>query len=63
MAKQIEFGMDTYKGNKLLVLSWEDDDRFPFSFGVGKCKMLKQALKQNPTFLDDFLKEVESDKD
>ena len=36
-----------------------EQDRYPFSFGVGKAKLLLQALAQEPDFLEKFVKESE----
>ncbi len=38
-----------YKGNKLIVLKKNDDDKFPFSFGKTKAKLIVEnfdAIKQ-----------------
>jgi len=48
-----------YKGNPTLTIrkDTEELDRFPFSFGLGKAKVLLQALKQEPDFLEKFVEE------
>ena len=48
---------DTYQGKPVISLMWTDNDKYPFSFGVTKAKMLKAALKVDPDFLDRFIKE------
>ena len=38
-----------YKGNKLIVLKRSDEDKYPFSFGKNKAKMIVEnfeAIKQ-----------------
>ena len=34
----VEYG--EYKGNKLIILKRGDDEKFPFSFGKSKAKMI-----------------------
>ncbi len=40
-----------FKGKPLLVLKYGDDDRFPFSFGVGKAKKIMEHLEDIKKFL------------
>jgi hypothetical protein len=38
-----------FKGNKLIVLKRNDDDKFPFSFGKGKARLIVEnfdAIKE-----------------
>jgi len=48
-----------YKGNATLTIrkDTEELDRFPFSFGLGKARVLLQALRQEPDFLEKFVEE------
>jgi len=48
-----------YKGNKTIIIRKDtvELDRFPFSFGLGKAKLLLQALKQEPDFIEKFIEE------
>jgi len=48
-----------YKGNATVTIrrDTEEMDRFPFSFGLGKAKLLLQALKQEPDFIEKFVEE------
>ena len=40
-----------YKGNPLLVLKNDENDRFAFSFGVGKAKKILEAIEQIKAFV------------
>ena len=53
----IEYG--DYKGNATISIrkDTEEIDRYPFSFGLAKAKLLLQALKQEPDFLEKFISE------
>jgi hypothetical protein len=50
-----------YKGNQTVSIrkDTEEQDRYPFSFGMGKAKLLLAALKQEPDFLEKFVEENE----
>jgi hypothetical protein len=48
-----------YSGNPILSIRKDIQDRYPFSFGIGKAKLLLQALKQEPDFLEKFVQENE----
>lgn len=41
-----------YKGNKMIVLKRKQDDKYPFSFGLGKAKLLLQCIKEIQAFVD-----------
>jgi hypothetical protein len=44
--------------NKPVVkMYYNDDDRFPFSFGVGKARLLMDALNKDPDFIVKFIEE------
>ena len=49
--------VDEYKGNKILILN--PGSRFPFSFGLGKAKMILQHLDAIKKFVSDFDKKPE----
>ena len=50
-----------YKGNPTVSIrkDTEEQHSHPFSFGLGKAKLLIQALKQEPDFLKKFVEENE----
>ena len=45
-----------YKGSKVLVLKKNNDDKYPFSFGLSKAKLIIEHL-------DDIKKFVEENKE
>lgn len=53
----VEISEDTYKGNQLLVITNVDDDRYPFSFGLTKARLLQAALEQDPDCIKRFIQE------
>ena len=34
----VEFG--EFKGNKMIIIKRDDEDNFPFQFGLGKAKLI-----------------------
>jgi hypothetical protein len=48
-----------FNGNAIIVIrkDAEELDKYPFSFGLAKAKLLLQALKQEPDFVDRFVAE------
>jgi len=50
-----------YKGNPTVSIrkDTEEQERYPFSFGIGKAKLLLAALNQEPDFLKKFVEENE----
>jgi len=48
-----------YKGNATVTIRKDTEEMYnnPFSFGLGKAKLLLQALKQEPDFLEKFVNE------
>jgi hypothetical protein len=50
-----------YRGNPTVSIrkDTEELDRYPFSFGLGKAKLLLYALEQEPDFLKNFVEENE----
>ena len=46
-----------YKGHKTISLKAKEDDRFPFTFGIGKAKLILAHLKEIQEFVDNNPKE------
>lgn len=44
-----------YKGRPILVLKNKEDDKYPFSFGAGKAKLILANIKD----IEQFVKEQE----
>jgi len=40
-----------FKGNPMLVLKRNEDDKFPFSFGLTKAKMILENLEEIKKFV------------
>jgi hypothetical protein len=40
-----------YKGRPILVLKRSDEDKYPFSFGLGKAKLILENLKEIEKFV------------
>ncbi|MFA6583619.1 MAG: hypothetical protein WCS77_04910 [Elusimicrobiaceae bacterium] len=40
-----------YRGNPLLVIKRNEDDKYPFSFGVTKAKMILEAIEDIKKFV------------
>lgn len=61
----VEFG--EFKGNKIVILKRTDDDNFPFSFGMGKAKLIVANIDAIQKFVSDNqeveAKEVEIQED
>ncbi len=47
----VEYG--EYKGNKLIILKKTDTDRFPFSFGKAKAKMIVENFEAIKKFAEE----------
>jgi len=47
-----------YKGNPLLVIKRDENDKFPFSFGLAKAKMILENIDE----IKKFVEEVSSQK-
>jgi hypothetical protein len=41
-----------YKGNPVIVLKRDEDDRYPFSFGLSKAKLILEALEKIREFVE-----------
>jgi hypothetical protein len=50
-----------YKGSPTINIRRDtvELDKYPFSFGLAKAKLLLQALRQEPDLLEKFVKENE----
>lgn len=51
-----------YKGNPLLVLKRTEDDRFPFSFGLGKAKLALDHIEDIRKFVEKHDKDQNKDE-
>ncbi|MFH0870064.1 MAG: hypothetical protein V1866_03330 [archaeon] len=47
----IDYG--EYKGNKMIILKRNDDDKFPFQFGKTKAKMIVENYEAIKKFADE----------
>jgi len=48
-----------FKGNATVSIRKDtvEQDKYPFTFGLAKAKLLQAALKSQPDFLDKFISE------
>jgi hypothetical protein len=42
-----------YKGNKLIVLKRNEEDKYPFSFGLGKAKLIVENIEEIKKFIEE----------
>lgn len=42
-----------YKGNKLIVLKRTEDDKYPFSFGKAKAKLIVENFEEIKKFAEE----------
>ncbi|KAF0134947.1 MAG: hypothetical protein FD145_328 [Candidatus Saganbacteria bacterium] len=42
-----------YKGKPMLVIKRSEDDKFPFSFGIAKAKMILESIEEIKQFVKD----------
>jgi hypothetical protein len=42
-----------YKGNKIMVIKRDENDRFPFSFGKNKAKIIVENIEAIKNFADE----------
>jgi hypothetical protein len=42
-----------YKGNKLIVLKRDENDKFPFSFGKGKARLIAENFEAIKKFAEE----------
>jgi len=47
----VEYG--EYKGNKLLILKRDENDKFPFSFGKGKARLIVENMDAIKKFAEE----------
>ena len=47
----VDFG--EFKGNKMIILKRDDDDSFPFQFGMGKAKLIIANIDEIQKFVND----------
>jgi hypothetical protein len=46
-----------FKGKPLLILKRNEDDKYPFSFGLGKARMIVEHLEDIKKFVEDHKQE------
>lgn len=46
-----------YKGKPVLIIRRSEDDKYPFSFGLTKAKMILENLEEIRRFVEDNSKE------
>lgn len=46
-----------FKGNQIIVLKRNEEDKYPFSFGIGKAKLILENLEEIQKFVKENLKE------
>jgi len=42
-----------YKGNKMITLKRDDDDKYPFSFGKAKAKLIVENFEEVKKFAEE----------
>jgi hypothetical protein len=42
-----------FKGNKILVIKRTEDDKYPFSFGLGKAKLIVENYEEIKKFVEE----------
>lgn len=47
------FELSEFKGNKVIVLKRDENDKYPFSFGVAKAKLILQHIEDIKKFVED----------
>jgi len=47
----VEYG--EYKGNKLIILKRTEDDKYPFSFGKGKARLIVENFEAIKKFAEE----------
>jgi hypothetical protein len=47
----VEYG--DFKGNKMITLKRDDNDKFPFSFGKAKAKLIVQHYEEIKRFAEE----------
>ncbi|MDD5686495.1 MAG: hypothetical protein PHE88_01520 [Elusimicrobia bacterium] len=46
------FEISEFKGNKVIVLKRTEDDKYPFTFGVSKAKLLLEHIEDIKKFVE-----------
>ena len=47
----VEFG--EYKGNKLIILKRDENDKYAFSFGKGKARLIVESFEEIKKFAEE----------
>ncbi|MDO8735319.1 MAG: hypothetical protein Q7K21_09210 [Elusimicrobiota bacterium] len=47
------FELSEFKGNKVIVLKRDENDKYPFSFGIAKAKLILQHIADIKKFAED----------
>lgn len=47
------FERSEYKGKPLLVLKRSEDDKYPFSFGMSKAKLILENIEEIKKFVEE----------
>ena len=47
------FELSEFKGNKVIVLKRDENDKYPFSFGLAKAKLILQHIEDIKKFAED----------
>ncbi|MBI5624327.1 MAG: hypothetical protein HY924_11155 [Elusimicrobia bacterium] len=47
----VEFG--EFKGNKMIILKRNPDDKYPFQFGVSKAKLVLEHIEDIKKFVEE----------
>lgn len=42
-----------YKGKPLIVIKRSEDDKYPFSFGVGKARLILENIEEIKKFVEE----------
>ena len=48
-----------YKGKPVLIIKRNEDDKYPFAFGLGKAKLIMENLDEIKRFVEENSKEAE----
>jgi len=47
------FEVSEFKGNKVIVLKRDENDKYPFSFGVSKAKLVLEHIEHIKKFVEE----------
>ena len=53
-----EISRTEFKGKPVLVIKRDADDKYPFSFGMSKARLILENLEEIKKFVDDNSKET-----